>query len=116
MAMKEQFLFYIRVKEFEVEQVYVRAFFRPNNQGERCSASNALQTARAPSMQSGNDKVRNSTREESNVRYGMNILHAIVKMGEKRNRASELRPKKSAAFLMHCRRCGKIANAAETTK
>ena len=116
MAMKEQFLFYIRVKEFEVEQVYVRAFFRPNNQGERCSASNALQTARAPSMQSGNDKVRNITREESNVRYGMNILHAIVKMGEKRNRASELRPKKSAAFLMHCRRCGKTANAAEITK
>jgi len=36
-------------------------------------------------MQSGKDKVRNSTREESNVRYGMNILHTIVKIGEKRN-------------------------------
>ena len=52
-------------------------------------------------MQSGKDKVRNNMREESNARYGMNILHAIVKIGEKRNRASELRPKKSAAFLMY---------------
>ena len=67
-------------------------------------------------MQSGKDKVRNNTREESNVRYGMNILHTIVKMGEKRNRASELRPKKSAALLIFGRRCGKTANAAEMTK
>ena len=51
-------------------------------------------------MQSGKDKARDNMREESNVRYGMNILHAIVKIGENRNRASELRPKKSAAFLM----------------
>ena len=67
-------------------------------------------------MQSGKDKARNNMREESNVRYGMNILHAIVKIGEKRNRASELRPRKSVVLLMLWGRCGKTANAAEITK
>ena len=55
-------------------------------------------------------------RELSKERKGMNTLQPIVKMGEKRKSASELRPRKRVQRRSHVGKWGGRANEAAMTK